>query len=618
MANTSAEIAKFYASLGIRTSKNELSKVDKFLKTIEERFKKSKGVLLRLDKFAIDQKALTRALGSALDVASRTVTFEVSKFVVNERNLQAALLRASRRLPGMQGGAGGTNHTPSAPGNSPNRVAPSRIGRTVGATAAGFGVSRLYGPALALAAGGYGLSALNKRNQQIVSAQLQSQAVVQQIGGTAQQGNDSFQYLRSEANRIGFNYLDASPDYNKLISGLTGSGVSLGKSQKVFSGFAELARVNKLDKTTQNRLFRALSQVAGKGKLQSEELTGQIAEALPGGTALFANAYQRQTGGSLKGQEAITALLAAMKKGQVNSGILTYAGEAASERANAGGALGRATKASQAQQALYQNSVNDLAVIASDNGVESGFARIFRTLNDGLSQSGPLVKSLAEGFDEVTIKFRSLALLPQSFQRLLDGKESLITKLVGDDKAADIRNLFTEMNSFASNFSSLTTNIGNGWKMIFDQINSIQGLNMVQGFQRTVGIGNNVLGSVNSMAKGDFSGAGEQLVQGGKGFLQGLTVVPRGIFDTAGSALGLGDNAFSGMLGLDGKATVASTLANNPQTSNNTVSITVGDVNIQSSASDINGVNADIQAQMKDAFQNAWSEANLSFSKSGR
>ena len=76
---------------------------------------------------------------------------------------------------------------------------------------------------------------------------------------------------------MGFNFLEASGDYNKLISGLTGSGIGLKESQKVFSGFAELARVNKLDKTTQNRLFRALSQVAGKGKLMSEELKFRLA-----------------------------------------------------------------------------------------------------------------------------------------------------------------------------------------------------------------------------------------------------------------------------------------------------------------------------------------------------
>lgn len=95
-------------------------------------------------------------------------------------------------------------------------------------------------------------------------------------------------------------------------------------------------------------MFRALSQVAGKGKLQAEELTSQIAEALPGGTALFAQAYQTQLaakgqGGGLVGQAAIAKLQADMKKGLVSSDILTYA-HSTSARANAGGGLDCCTR----------------------------------------------------------------------------------------------------------------------------------------------------------------------------------------------------------------------------------------------------------------------------------
>ena len=68
--------------------------------------------------------------------------------------------------------------------------------------------------------------------------------------------------------------LEAAPDFNKLISGLTGAGMSVETSQDTFKGFAELSRVNKLDKTSQNRLFRALSQVAGKNQLMSKHSLG--------------------------------------------------------------------------------------------------------------------------------------------------------------------------------------------------------------------------------------------------------------------------------------------------------------------------------------------------------
>lgn len=458
------QIAKYFASIGFDVDTRGLKKVDKALDTLEKKLKKFSGfgnsLNFGIGNFTVDQRKLERALGNALDMASNRVVFDINKFNVNQAALNQTVAVAMARA-GVAQPFRVSPQVPVGP-HTPAVVSPrGRIRESVatGAVAGSIGGLRgmpnLFGPALALGLGGYGLSNLNQRNQQVVSAQLQTSAVVQQAGGSAQQGADSFQYLRSEANRVGFNFLDASGDYNKLISGLTGSGVGLKESQKVFSGFAELARVNKLDKTTQNRLFRALSQVAGKGKLQSEELTGQIAEALPGGTALFAEAYQKQIGGNKTGAEAIQQLLADMKKGKVTSDILTYAGAAASQRANAGGALASASTASQAEQARYQNSVNDLAVVASNSGIEEGFARIFRTLNAGLSESGGLVRTLSEQFNEATKFADDLLLFPQSFIRALEGKDSLVGDFLGIDKTEQLRKDWTDIKQIFTDISSI-------------------------------------------------------------------------------------------------------------------------------------------------------------------
>lgn len=277
------QISKFFATLGIEVSQGSVKKVDATLDHVENRLKRlgkfgNKPIVLDIGGFNLDQNKLKIALGNSLDVASKQVAFEISRFVVNDRNLLAALLRAARRLPPVPPGPHPPIPLPIPPGGGPRPPVPVPVpgSRARGGSVFG-GFGRLYGSALGLGFGAYGLAALNRKNQQVVSAELQSTAVVQQAGGTERQGKDSFQYLKNEGQRIGFNYLEASQDYNKLISGLTGSGIGLKESQKVFTGFAELARVNKLDKTTQNRLFRALSQVAGKGKLQSEELSTRLA-----------------------------------------------------------------------------------------------------------------------------------------------------------------------------------------------------------------------------------------------------------------------------------------------------------------------------------------------------
>lgn len=521
-------IAKYYASIGFQIDTRDIQKVDRALKLVEGKLKglqKRLATTLTFDisKFDVNQKRLNRVLGDALDAASNKVTFEVSNFSINKRNLQAALLRASTGT-GASFSVGGGQLSPAEwnrrtlmssqlrrqeaearqrerlqlAAMQPNTHASVARAAATGAAFGGIGLRRLGAAGLALAGGGYGLSALNKRNQEVVSAQLQSQAVVQQAGGTAEQGQASFQYLRSEANRIGFNYLDASADYNKLISGLTGSGFSVKDSQKVFSGFAELARVNKLDKTTQNRLFRALSQVAGKGKLQSEELTGQIAEALPGGTALFARAYQAQLaaqgkGSGLTGQAAIEKLRADMQKGLVTSEILRYAGIDASTQANKGGALALASTASQAEQQRYQNTVSDLAVVASNAGVEEGFARIFRTLNAGLSESNDLVEMLARGFNDATKWADDLILFPQSFIRALEGRDSVVADWLGADATKQLQE---DWKSIKSSLESISTIGAPSWLPTLESTSR----DIATQFQ-----------IISKLASGDFSGLGDAL-----------------------------------------------------------------------------------------------------------
>lgn len=139
-----------------------------------------------------------------------------------------------------------------------------------------------------------------------------------------------------------------------------------------------------------------------------------------------------------------------MKKGQVKGDILTYAGTLASQQAAP--SLAAAGQASQAEQARYQNRVSDLAVVASDSGVEEGFARIFRTLNAGLGESNDLVRGLAEGFNDVTKWADDLLLWPQSFVRALEGRDSLVGDWLGMDKLdqlkkdwGDIQNIWNQI-----------------------------------------------------------------------------------------------------------------------------------------------------------------------------
>ena len=402
MAGT--EIASYYASLGIRLDNSEIRKVDKFLKVIEDRillFSRKPAAEVKLERFFVNFRKLQTVLQTALDTVSRSSVFKFENFRIDTNRLTASIEQAMR----VAEKRASVNVKASSSGHSGGGgISPSHVGAGV----AGGLVSRFWLPATVVAAGGYGLAGLNERNQQVVSAQLQTSATVQQAGGSATDGADAFKWLQDQGNRVGFNWLNAVGDYNSVISGLTGAGMSVKQGQDVFQGFSELARVNKLDNTRQNRLFRAISQVAGKDQLMSEELTGQIAEALPGGVSIFAEAYRRQTGGELgvKGTASIPELLKAMKDRKVKGDILTYAAQVAQERAAPG--LAAASKASQAEQARFQNGLSLNALIASQAGVEEGYARIFKTLTDGLARSKPMVEAFANVFNRLTIQFEAL------------------------------------------------------------------------------------------------------------------------------------------------------------------------------------------------------------------
>ena len=457
-------VASYWASLGFRVDQKELRKVDSTLKKLENKLKNfgratNKHLKINLDigKFTIDQKRLDRALGDALDAASPKVAFEVSRFVVNDRNLLAALLRAARRLPPLPPGP-----TPP-PGPNPNPPRRDYIGA---GGVAGF-AARAYMPALALVGGGYGLAWSNKRNQEVVAARMQTEAVQQAYGGTKEQGTQTFEWLKSEADRIGFSYMDAAPDFNNLMSNLMGAGGSSEDAKTVFSGFAEYGRVNKLSNARQQLVFNALGQVAGKDKLQAEELTKQLGNSLPGAKSIFAEAYQRQTGGRLQGGEAIQALEAAMKKGLVRGDILKYAAQVASEMAKPG--LTAAQQASQAEQNRARNERDNLVGKASEAGLEKGWARIWKSLTIAMKESVPLVESLGRGFNELS-KYASFAiLLPQSFKRAFEGRDSWVADQLGAKNIQLIKDWYGGISDINTEIKTLLGTAVEGWRLYFQE-----------------------------------------------------------------------------------------------------------------------------------------------------
>lgn len=183
--------------------------------------------------------------------------------------------------------------------------------------------------------------------------------------------------------------------------------------------------------------------------------------------------------------------MADMKKGLVTSDILTYAATQASLRAQPG--LVAAGQASQAEQQRYQNAVSDLAVVASNAGVEEGFARIFRTLNAGLSESNDLVEMLARGFNDATKWADDLLLFPQSFARALEGKDSIVADWLGADATKQLQE---DWKSIKDSMQAMSTIGAPSWLPTLESTSR----DIAEQFR-----------IIAALASGDFSGLGDAL-----------------------------------------------------------------------------------------------------------
>lgn len=268
-------VADFYSSFGINVRTNDIRKVDRYLGLVERKLRRfqertSKNLSLNFSRFSLSQSALRASLGAALDRASKSVTFEISQFAVNDRNMRAALLRSSRRVGRevgqMQGGIRGTTTIVNNYSGGLGRRSAGIMGDGRNLLYAGGSaglIARQGIGAVPLIGGAYGLSRLNRAHQEIFVAPLTTQAVVQAQGYSEQAGIETFDWLKRQANLIGFSYMDAASDFNQILSNALGAGLDTEGTQDIFKGFNEYQTAMGVTPYRRKLINNAMSQMLG-------------------------------------------------------------------------------------------------------------------------------------------------------------------------------------------------------------------------------------------------------------------------------------------------------------------------------------------------------------------
>jgi len=310
-------------------------------------------------KLAVDQQALRAQIRAAIS----NHEFTVRTKVVNGGGSGGGKAGAARRVA-REGALGG------------------------GIAGAGMGFMRGAIPGLGAA---FAFSQLNQINQQMQGQKNAMTAVM----GSEEAGQEQSKWVKDLSNKIGMDYRQTAPSYNKMLASGKTSGMSTEGVQSVFQGVSEYGRVMGLDTESMKGSMKAIEQMMNKGQVMSEELKGQLSERMPGAESAMAEAAGFGTD-----DKAVGKLMDAMKNGDVKSGaVLEKFAAILAARARQGGALEKAMKSTAAEQARMNNAFSDTVAVFSDAGFDKGMGKFFRAMADGMRDAEPGVKALGEAFN---------------------------------------------------------------------------------------------------------------------------------------------------------------------------------------------------------------------------
>lgn len=152
----------------------------------------------------------------------------------------------------------------------------------------------------------FAFEALKGGVRSLVDAQVQMQGIhytLVSVAGSAAAADAAFGFVEKTADRLGMNLKDAATGFSQLSASASANGVAMRDQQKLFTALGEASTVLHLSSTQTQAALLALTQMFSKGKIQAQELTLQLGQAIPGVVPRF--------------QQAVLA----MKKGTADAGL---------------------------------------------------------------------------------------------------------------------------------------------------------------------------------------------------------------------------------------------------------------------------------------------------------
>ncbi|EIX4125531.1 tape measure protein [Escherichia coli] len=269
-------------------------------------------------------------------------------------------------------------------------------------------------------------------------------------------------FIRGLADKTGLNISEGLASYAKFAAGAQGS-MSQEQTQELFGNATAMSRLMGLSNDELNGILKAFEQMASKGKIQAEELRGQLGDRMAGAFKLFAEAL---------GMTA-TELDKAMKDGKIlSSDTLPKVAKQMGLMIDKAGGWAEVAKSTQTALGKLANNWDDTMVkIFSGsqdelNGFLSSLSNLLSEM--GMSSSiagdaiGGLIDMLKAGVDDIRVFNNTIEgwiLQTKKFYYSLDDTKRKLLDEVGDGFINFVKGLAIALS--AKTLFSATTGVMN-------------------------------------------------------------------------------------------------------------------------------------------------------------
>ena len=228
-------------------------------------------------------------------------------------------------------------------------------------------------PAVALAGGLPSAGFAVKETVQAGRERIKMSNIMTASTKDAEEYAKAMEYVRTESNRLGASTTEMGLGFAKVMQSVQGK-LSLEKTQKIFTGFGELMTVMGNSADDQKGVYRAMTQMFSKGKIEAEE-EGQMAERGLPMKELIKKAAMEVYKVDQKGYDKMR------KAGAVKAeDVLPRVAELMSEMANKNSALDKALNQSVVKQQQFMNRLNDFAENIMNSGLDAFLGEVFELL----------------------------------------------------------------------------------------------------------------------------------------------------------------------------------------------------------------------------------------------